>query len=340
MGSATALPALDNTMGALFLSVMLSMALWGVGCVQIYYYFNMYPEDKRWIKTLVIVVWVFDSVHQGLLTHSCYTYLITNYGNPLFLTHVVRSLLVMVLMSGVVCLLVQSFLVHRVWILSHKNIFVVSFLMLLVFGEFASVIVYFAKAAIYDSFVDLPLVFNESRAINILGASSDIIIAFTLIFLLQRSRTGFSRSETIINRLILFTINTGLLTSLCALMSLIFVSLYPDSFIYIAFFVCVSKLYSNSLYATLNARTIVVGVGQHTSSGTAESSFQMGRLVPNSANVNKTSVNVNTAVNRHTLDLGSADTHLKGTLGVSSGLMPSDCDDSSEYDRKRGISQV
>ncbi|KAH8109884.1 hypothetical protein DFH11DRAFT_893616 [Phellopilus nigrolimitatus] len=340
MSSATALPALDNTMGALFLGVVLAMALWGVGSVQVYYYFNMYPKDELWIKILVIVVWVFDSVHQGLITHTCYTYLITNYGNPLFLMHVVKSLVVMVLFSGIICLLVQSFLVHRVWKLSHKNIFAVSFLMLLVLGEFISVVIYFAKAAVFTSFAQLPSIFNESRSINILGAASDIMIAFTLIFLLQRSRTGFSRSETIINRLILFTINTGLLTSLCALMSLIFVSLYPDAFIYISFFVCVSKLYSNTLYATLNARTSVGGVGQHTSSGTAASSFQMGRLGPSSANVNKTPVNVNTTVNRHTLDLISADTDHKVTLGVSSRLTPSDYDDNTEYDRKRGISQV
>ncbi|KAH8109883.1 hypothetical protein DFH11DRAFT_893550 [Phellopilus nigrolimitatus] len=344
MNPATGLPALDNTMGALYLAVVLSMALWGVGCVQLYYYFNMYPEDKRWIKTLVITVWVFDSVHQGLIIHSGYTYLITNYGNPLFLTHLVKSLVVMVLMSGIICLLVQSLLVYRVWKLSHQNIFVVSFLMLLVLGEFISAILYFAKAAVLASFDELRAIFNESRSINILGAASDIMIAFTLIFLLQRSRTGFSRSETIINRLILFTINTGLLTSLCALMSLIFISLYPNAFIYITFFVCVSKLYSNTLYATLNARASVAGVGQDTGSGIATSSYQMGRLGPNSVNVNQTSVNVNTTVNRHTLDLKSPDTDRKRSLGISSDMIPDDYETNTEsqpsFDRKHNVLRV
>ena len=73
----------------------------------------------------------------------------------------------------------------------------------------------------FATFTELAQIVNISRSINILGAVSDIGIAAVLIFLLQRSRTGFRRSETIINRLIIFTINTGLLTSLCALMSLI-----------------------------------------------------------------------------------------------------------------------
>ena len=45
-----------------------------------------------------------------------------------------------------------------------------------------------------------------------------------LVVLLHRARTGFSKSETIINRLIVFSINTGMLTSTFAVLSLITVS--------------------------------------------------------------------------------------------------------------------
>lgn len=80
-------------------------------------------------------------------------------------------------------------------------------------------------SATFTTFTEVVKIVNISRVVNVLSAASDIGIAFVLIFLLQRSRTGFKRSETIINRLILFTINTGLLTSLCAVMSLITVCL-------------------------------------------------------------------------------------------------------------------
>lgn len=109
----------------------------------------------------------------------------------------------------------------------------------------------------------------------------------TLIFLLQRSRTGFKRSDGIINRLILFSLNTGLLTGLDAVASLIAVSpldlfelrsctqmtpvqniVWSDTFIYILFFFNISRckcrphtrrstnnfifalVYTNSLMAT------------------------------------------------------------------------------------------
>ena len=86
-------------------------------------------------------------------------------------------------------------------------------------------------------FAKLHELFQLSRSVNILSAASDIAIAGCLIFLLQSSRTGFNRSDSIINRLIMFSMNTGLLTSLDAIASLIFVTVFPNNFIYIMFFI-------------------------------------------------------------------------------------------------------
>lgn len=66
---------------------------------------------------------------------------------------------------------------------------------------------------------------------------SDLFIAVSLIFLLQTSRTGFSQSENVINRLIMFSLNTGLLTSLDAIASFITFSALPNSLVYIMFYV-------------------------------------------------------------------------------------------------------
>ncbi|KAH8105638.1 hypothetical protein DFH11DRAFT_1733223 [Phellopilus nigrolimitatus] len=254
MSAVPAMPALDNTMGALYLGVVLAMGLWGAGTVQVYYYFNAYPKDPWQLKTHVVTVWVFDTVHQALVTHACYIYLITQYGNPLYLTVIVPSLEVMVLISGFVCLLVQSFLVYRVWRLSANNVPLVACLFLFVVAEFIANTSFFGKGVQMASFADVPTIAWLSKLSNGLSAATDVVIAASLTFLLNRSRTGFRKSETMINRLILFTINTGMLTSVCAIVTVIFVSLYPDNLIYVTTYLCISKLYTNTLLATLNAR--------------------------------------------------------------------------------------
>ncbi|KAH0830254.1 hypothetical protein J3R83DRAFT_1615 [Lanmaoa asiatica] len=95
--------------------------------------------------------------------------------------------------------------------------------------------------------------------INALGAAGDIVIAMVLCFKLHMSRTGFQKSDTVITKLIVFSINTSLLTSLCALASLICVSVWPHAWIYIAFYYCIGRLYCNTLLATLNARKRLKG---------------------------------------------------------------------------------
>lgn len=62
-----------------------------------------------------------------------------------------------------------------------------------------------------------------SKMVNSFDAATSVIIALLTIFFLQRNRTGFHKTESMINRLIVWTMSTGLLTSICAILALIFV---------------------------------------------------------------------------------------------------------------------
>lgn len=58
-------------------------------------------------------------------------------------------------------------------------------------------------------------------AVNALAAAGDVLITVTLCTLLQQSRTGYQSSDSMIMKLTMFSISTGFLTSICAVMSLI-----------------------------------------------------------------------------------------------------------------------
>ena len=74
-----------------------------------------------------------------------------------------------------------------------------------------------------ESFLDLLSLDWLLKLTNSINAVTDILITATLIALLHRSRTGFRRSDNMINRLILFTVNTGALTSILAIIIVIMV---------------------------------------------------------------------------------------------------------------------
>lgn len=73
------------------------------------------------------------------------------------------------------------------------------------------------------------------KMINAFEASSSILITGLVIFYLQGNRTGFRKTETMINRLIIFSVNTGLLTSIDTALSLIFVCLFFSALVFFFF---------------------------------------------------------------------------------------------------------
>ncbi|KJA13230.1 hypothetical protein HYPSUDRAFT_202593 [Hypholoma sublateritium FD-334 SS-4] len=179
------------------------------------------------------------------------------------------KILVEVIFNGFTALLVQSFLAMRVWRLSNGKKLWMSFVGLLVLGEFGCVVAFTSMSLHLTTYAQLESLKYLSILVNALAAAGDVLIAATLCFNLHFSRTGFSRSNTMINKLILFSVNTGGLTSLCAIASLISIVCAGETFLYISFFFCIGRLYTNSLLATLNARRMIRNLGNavHTGSG-------------------------------------------------------------------------
>jgi len=249
---------LDNTYGAAFIGMVVAAVLYGVSCLQAFYYYT-HQNDTWHNKLTVTAAMIFDTVHQALITHAVYTYTITDWGNVEQLQLMVWSLLVEVLFTALTALIVQSFLTMRIWRLSNRNIYITGACAVLVVAGFVSTIVYFFKALRFKTLASLATVEGESMAVNVFGAAADILIAATLCTILHVSRSRVHKFDAMINKLIIFSVNTGLLTSLCALGSLISTIAAGKTFIYVPFYFCLGRVYTNSLLATLNARKIIRG---------------------------------------------------------------------------------
>ncbi|KAM5532416.1 hypothetical protein V8D89_013910 [Ganoderma adspersum] len=244
-----------SLIGVLLVSVVLSGALWGVFCSQVLYYYIRFPNDPLSIKLLVGAVTVSDTIHQALITHSSvqvYWYLITEYGNQDSLALLVKSVVVEVIFQCITGFLVQGYYTICVWRLSKGKLYLVVPVAAMVFAEFGLSLAYTIIALTrLETFGDLV----QIKVRLMIGHSvPDVAIASILCTILYQSRTGSSKSNMLINRLMVFAINTGLLTSICACISLITFFVFPTTFIYICFYFLIGRLYANSLMAMLNAR--------------------------------------------------------------------------------------
>ncbi|KAE9392040.1 hypothetical protein BT96DRAFT_924956 [Gymnopus androsaceus JB14] len=206
--------SINSTYGAAFVGIQVAGVLLGMSTMQAWYYYT-HSKDKNFLPVLVATVLVFDFIHQALICHTGYTYLVSFYGEAAKLETVVWCVL-----SGLTALAVQcgNKVVHgnKMW------------LTLKTFEELSAELK------------------GLSITVNALAAAGDLLIAGILTMTSSAGQDGIPiyspliqnhpSSDTMINKLTLFAVNTGALTSLCAVASLI------------------SVLYTNSLLATLNAR--------------------------------------------------------------------------------------
>ncbi|KAF8871071.1 hypothetical protein BD779DRAFT_1454541, partial [Infundibulicybe gibba] len=231
-----------------------------VSCVQAWYY-SVHQKDSWPTRCLVGTVILFDTVHQILISHTVYTYLIKNYGNVEQLNTLIWYVLIESYLSLRTCFIQLtsscSFLTMRIWRLSDRNIWITSVMVLSVLGEFGMSMAHGKVAGSSNSTYLTDVIRCLSIMVNVLAATSDILIVAMLCILLHQARTGSPSSDTMINKLILFAVNTGFLTSLCAVASLVSILVAGGTFLYIGFFFCIGRLYTNSLLANLNARKMI-----------------------------------------------------------------------------------
>ncbi|KAI9068725.1 hypothetical protein FKP32DRAFT_1754257 [Trametes sanguinea] len=270
--------SLDGTLGAAFLGHVVTTLLYGITSLQAFMYYRHNKTDGTKLKFSVFIIWILDSVHAGLITGAIYWYCITNFTNLFAVQRPIWPIPTMIIISNVSNSIVRCIFGYRLWkcerrglfigptsyvltivgVSNHNRIFpaVIAFLSIFIFVDAAYFAAKLYSIPLYSEIIH----FSWSLYLGLsVEATVDLIVAATQCLLLRRLETGIQRTDSVIRILITYSINTGLLTSLCAIGALVSYAVAPTKFIYFAFYFVLSKLYVNSLLATLNARGSLLG---------------------------------------------------------------------------------
>ncbi|KAF7984488.1 hypothetical protein HWV62_14614 [Athelia sp. TMB] len=183
------------------------------------------------------------------------------------------------LFDGLVGGLVQSFFAHRIFVLSKRwPITLISWAgSFLAFTGTVAIMVLGQISYIAKFDAEFGWLVTTTLALLL---SVDIINTVALCMFLRIEKTGFQSTDSMLNKLFIWTLETGLFTSLGALLMLVFSLALPKTTLWIGVSTFYAKLYSNSLMASLNARetlrTIATGASQITSNG--QHTSRHGRL--------------------------------------------------------------
>ncbi|KAJ8584257.1 hypothetical protein M405DRAFT_827083 [Rhizopogon salebrosus TDB-379] len=256
--STSLLPQIDlgNTFGAVFIGAALAAILFGLSNVQAFIYFQTHRDTgMTFFKSAVIALWTLDALHLALIIHCIYYYLVTNYANFDSLAEIVWSGKLQIALNMFTVWVVHSLYAYRIWIVStgRSRILpvIVSIIVTLSLGVAIVVTVEVYRSRLFTDLVGI-----EWSTLMYLSVITfiDFVIASSLCYFLATSRTGFSSTDSFITKLMVYTINTGCLTSMCSMVALITCAVMPNNFIYVAVEFLVTKLYVNSFLALMNAR--------------------------------------------------------------------------------------
>ncbi|KAJ8487659.1 hypothetical protein ONZ51_g4042 [Trametes cubensis] len=257
------IPSLGTTLGPIYLGVTMGVMLYGLTIHQAYRYYKHYPEDgffyPRGIVTLILQVPLFAHVASRTdwyLNTSPRTFETLHTAVWMYLGY--RYLVVEAFDIGGI--LASHWTVSCVFLACIGDEFMLNTdiyqAVTMCTGVMFAIVAGVKAFLIVKQIPDLNrLNWMVSVAYGFSGGS-DILLAGILIFTLLRIRkeSKVRSTRSVLNTLIIYTINTGLLTSIVSFFAFLFATILPGNFIYAGISIVGSKLYANSVLALLNSR--------------------------------------------------------------------------------------
>ncbi|KAF5364845.1 hypothetical protein D9757_011276 [Collybiopsis confluens] len=277
--------------GPMLIGVFLNMILYGVLLNQMYFYFQTYKTEVLWIRLLVIYLFIVETANTVLDMAMMYQPLITEYGTTKAVqnfptpnknapphsylafdnnrTHHDRrhfnsySMLLRLedledYEIALDTIYHRSSLIRIIWQVSFIPVFHIAILKLFAKKPELhwSALLWFLTSCVADLLITGTLVRTLVR------------LTFSSVYGAQSQRkTGFGATDTMIDKLIRLTVQTGMITAICAIGDVAFFMALPHAALNFIWDLMLSKLYANCLMSTLNARSTLLHGSQNGSSG-------------------------------------------------------------------------
>ncbi|KAJ7504101.1 hypothetical protein B0H11DRAFT_1980863 [Mycena galericulata] len=245
------------TLGVTLIGILISCTLYGFTTLQTFIYIKRFwNTDLTILRLFVILIWILETAHEAFLCSYIFqTTIIDIINDPGALLRTRVSDDITTAVTGLIIFFVQGFYMWRLWILSNKKLILVVPLAILIVTHLGLEMAVMALTFKWPEFAEFHRITGYFTGAVGVAAATDITIAAAMFVLLKRSKTGVKSTEQLLNRIVTYTISTGLLTSVVDIVILVSFVALPNELVYLCFFDFVPNLYSNSLLAMLNSRS-------------------------------------------------------------------------------------
>ncbi|KAH6909976.1 hypothetical protein BKA70DRAFT_1057668, partial [Coprinopsis sp. MPI-PUGE-AT-0042] len=244
--------------GYMLTGVIINVTLLGVMIAQCYIYYTTYKRDRAWIKLFAAFLFLADVANSVVIYAYIYRVLVLGFGDfeNLFVADWVFA--AGPATTTIIGLSVQLFFAWRIRILTQQW-WRVSWILV---GVVCATSVTSAVAGLVTSWnvSRYPRFDQFQKTRNVVStwlassAACDALITASLVTALKTHKTGSRRSDFIVDRIIRLTVQTGMITMIVAVIDMILFLVSLTCSRHLVFLYTLSKLYTNSLLSSLNAR--------------------------------------------------------------------------------------
>ncbi|KAJ6604032.1 hypothetical protein B0H10DRAFT_2078182 [Mycena sp. CBHHK59/15] len=247
---------LDLTLGPIVNATLIITFILGVVTMQAYTYIRSFPNDTIILKSLVTAIWFMQLAFTTCLCQGVYTMTVTYFGQVLHLLRIPVAMTGAVVIGILIAHSVQIFFIYRIYKFSR--------------ALYVSITLWFFAACLHGISLtaaaevikldSIPLLQEEWKwlftFLFVGDAALDLLIAATLCFYLKKQIQSIPLRNTtiLIDRLLSYTIQTGLVTSLVAVAAAVMFIAMPENYMWTAFFICMPGFFASALLANLNNR--------------------------------------------------------------------------------------
>ncbi|KAH7906764.1 hypothetical protein BJ138DRAFT_1129665 [Hygrophoropsis aurantiaca] len=252
------MPNPNGSIGAIQIGGFIMVYLCGIVTVQTYYYYRKYPNDSLSLKALVATVWFMLLGHCISVAAGMYTVSVAEFGklSAESLSPYPNGFASSFIFTGFLVTITQGYFIYHIRVVSKRLYIPVLYwttCLVRVIGDM-TIGIFLIKHR--QSFHYIAENYSSPvQGIFVFGTLSDLLIAVTMChYLKRRKSSALGRTVKLLDRLMKYTIETGVLTGLTGIILLVCNAAMKQNFIWFGMYLFLAEVYANALLANLNAR--------------------------------------------------------------------------------------
>jgi len=248
-------PNITVIVGPAWLGIVVNWFLYGIVVMQIYVYYQWFPNDKTMIKSLVYVLFILDSMQTIMGTSDGFQWFVSGFGDMKVLTEPHLSGFDAPILDGMIAFIVQTFFCWRILVLQ-KSWWLPVIIFFVSVSGLAGAMASGIKTLIVGDLSKLSTFKWEFSLWLGSSALADTMIAMVMTWVLLRSRTkDYKQTNNVLVKIVRLTVETNIVTASLAIVSLVVLLAIPqDPNITMTPGFALGKSYTNTLLAILNNR--------------------------------------------------------------------------------------